>query len=189
MPKKQKELKNNDIYLEVDNESLSAEIQTKIKKLNKEISRLKKQNKEYLDGWKRAMADNINEVKRVENMMQSRTEQQITNLLSEILPALDSFDMALKTPGDDIENLKKGLEYISKQLSTSLNRAEITTIGLVGEPFDSDIHHSVANIETKSQKTDGTILEVVRYGYKYQNVLIRPADVKVGTCKGGEKSI
>ncbi|MDD5431047.1 MAG: nucleotide exchange factor GrpE [Candidatus Pacebacteria bacterium] len=150
---------------------------------NNEIEeRLKKceqEKEEYLNGWKRAKADYINfqkdEMKRLAEAIKYGNEE----LIKELLPALDSFDLAIASNND--EHFKKGMEIIYSQFEKILSKQGLEQIKSTGEKFDPSVHEAVMEIE--SDKEPGTIVEEMVKGWKLNEKVIRPAKVKVAKQK------
>lgn len=157
------------------------------KKLREEIKTLKKEKDEYLTGWQRAKADYINLQKDMDHVRVSGSVHTKEKFLKELLPALDSFDMAFinKEAWESVdENWRKGVEYIYQNLITGLNNLGIEKIDKNGEPFDPNLHHGMDTIETKEKEKDHTIESIIQVGYFLKDNnghlrIIRPAKVNV----------
>lgn len=142
-----------------------------------ESARVKAQADEYLDGWKRAKADLINykkdEAKRFEDIIKFAAQE----LVRELVPVLDSFDLALESLGAE-PKVEKGVYLIRAQLEDALKKHGLEKITVVaGEHFDPALHEAVAAVE--STQASGTVVEEVDHGYTLSGKLIRPARVKV----------
>jgi molecular chaperone GrpE len=157
------------------------------KKLREEIKTLRKEKEEYLTGWQRAKADYINLQKDMDHVRVSGSVHTKEKFLKELLPALDSFDMAFinKEAWESVdENWRKGVEYIYQNLITGLNNLGIEKIDKVGDVFDPNIHHGMETIETKEKEKDHTIESIIQVGYFLKDNnghlrVIRPAKVNV----------
>lgn len=147
-----------------------------------EIEKIKKEREEYLDGWKRAMADFSNykkdELKRVESILKLSNEQ----LIRDLLPVLDSFDLALdsfltSTSNHPDTKIEKGIYLIRSQFEDVLKKYGLERITAPpGTPFDPAVHDAVVSVEGKES---GTIAEEVERGYTLAGKIIRPVRVKV----------
>ena len=96
------------------------------------------------------------------------------SLLEEIIPVLDSFEMAAK------HDSNKELEIIQKQLLDSIKKMGIESFGKKGEAFNPEIHEAVREVAVDTREKDHTVVSVERSGYSIQNHIIRPAQVSVG---------
>jgi molecular chaperone GrpE len=152
-----------------------------VKELEREIEKLKKQSEEYLDGWKRAKAELINykkeDLARLEEVARFGNE----DLIRELVPVLDSFDLGLIT--FEKEGLaSKGFYMIRSQLEDILKKRGLERIMVsVGQPFDPGLQESIAEIE--SNLPAGQVVEEVEKGYLLHGRVLRPARVKVSVRK------
>jgi molecular chaperone GrpE len=156
---------------------------SKLKKLEEELVICRKEKQEYLDGWQRSKADFINARKRDEEDRKNILKYAEANIISELIPTLDAFDMAMmnKEVWEKADkNWRTGIEYIYSQLKGTLESRGLQKIDPTGADFDPNLHHSVAVVKTDSAENDGKVLEVVAYGYSLNGKIIREAQVKVG---------
>jgi len=175
-----------------DDENVENAIQasSKIKKVKKELQECKKERQEYLLGWQRARADLINERKDFEKGNARIALAAREHLLEELLPALDSFDMAFanKEVWEKVdETWRTGIEYIHTHLLSVLSQNGFTIFNPEGEQFDPNSHESLETVSTTNKKDDGKIIDVLQKGYRRDDVIVRPAKVKVAVYKGSEK--
>ena len=101
-------------------------------------------------------------------------------LMGELLPVLDNFQLALKSPGDspEAQNVIKGVEMIYRQMVQALEQAGMSKIEAVGQPFDPKLHEAIMQVEDDSVPED-TVVEELRAGYMLKERVIRPSMVKV----------
>ena len=156
-------------------EEVSAESTLKakdIKKVKEELKACKSLQQEYLDGWQRAKADFINTKKRLETEGEKKFEYGVMASVEKLLPALDSIDIALSQSND------KGLAMIQKQMLDGLG---VEVLNPIGETFDPNLHEPMGTVEAESKDQEDTIVTVLQKGYKFKDVIIRPAKVQVAT--------
>lgn len=154
-----------------------------VAKLREKLKTAVEEKQKYLDGWQRDKAEFINARKRDEEDKKNLLKFAEANLISELIPALDAFDMAManKEAWEKADkNWRTGVEYIYSQISTTLENHGLKKINPMGELFDPSHHHSVFVIETGRKDEDGKIMEVVGYGYTLNGKIIREPQVKVG---------
>lgn len=132
--------------------------------------------KEYLEGWQRAKADFINykndEGKRFEDMGRFVT----SGLIHDILPVLDSFDLAFqyKMPPE----MERGALLIRSQFEDVLKKRGFEEIAVAkNEVFNPEKHESIGEME--SDAPEGAIAEVVQKGYFLRGRVLRPARVRL----------
>ncbi len=101
-------------------------------------------------------------------------------LIGELLPVLDTFQLALKNPGGspEAQNVVKGMEMIYRQMLQVLEQAGMSKIEAVGQPFDPKLHEAIMQVEDDSVPED-TVVEELRAGYMLKERVIRPSMVKV----------
>lgn len=152
-----------------------------IKKLKEKIKKLEAEKTEYMDGWQRERADFINYKKRVEGEKLEIIKYSNENLISDIIPVLDSFDMAFsnKEVWEKVDkNWRVGVEYIHTQLIKILGENGLKEMNPLGEKFDPKFHIAEEHVETDDEKKDGVIVIVKKKGYMLNDrVVIAPAVV------------
>lgn len=152
------------------------------KKLREQVKKLQKERDEYLTGWQRAKADYINLQKELDQARVLTSIITKERMMSDLLPALDSFDMAFanKEAWEKVDsNWRMGVEYIYSQLMRGLDDAGIEKIDKVGVFFDPNLHHSMEAVETDDQSKDHTVEKIIQIGYKIGERIIRPAKVNI----------
>ncbi len=125
-------------------------------------------------------ADFENYKKRVNRDQASLVERATERLLEELLPALDSFELAsssLEAGAEaDLEKLTKGVALAIGQLQSAVERAGLLRIDASGAPFDPEEHEAVIHDDGDG---DPVVEVVLRTGYKLKSRVLRPAMVKV----------
>ena len=170
-----------DIDFEPEEElgSLSA-LKQKLARVKDELEEVKRERAEYLDGWQRCKADTVNLRRDTQQTIETARLRAQENLAEEIIPVVDSFDMAMQ--GEAWQNVDKtwrvGVESICAQLIRALEAGGVRCFGAEGEVFDHEKHHAVG--ETDESGEPDTIARVVRRGWMLNSRIIRPAEVIVG---------
>ncbi|MAG12609.1 nucleotide exchange factor GrpE [bacterium] len=180
---------NNDVEFieeEQNSSSFSRDESDIVRDLKKKLKQCEKERKEYLDGWQRTKADSINKKKEDEKRREEFSKFAKEDLLHELLPVVDSFEMAFvdKKIWEGLpENWRKGVEYIYAQFMDTLKRNGLESVDPKGQPFDPNLHTAVETVESGDEKEDDIVLEVAQKGYMLHGRMIRPARVKVGEYK------
>ena len=154
-----------------------------IKELQEKLKVCLKERQEYLEGWQRSKADFINARRDEEKARLEFRKFVNESLLFQILPVLDSFEIAFSNKAAWEETPKEwrnGVEYIHAQLKKVFEDNGFSETRPLGEKFNPALHESVEVVETKERGKDGIILEIVQSGYVLHGKIIRPARVKVG---------
>ncbi|MFA5746711.1 MAG: nucleotide exchange factor GrpE [Candidatus Paceibacterota bacterium] len=156
------------------------EIEISLEGVQKELDECRKQKEEYLAGWQRARADFLNykkeEAEHVSDLLRYSTE----NIISGILPVLDSFEMAQKTlpAAAKADGNIQGMLQIKIQLLDFLKKQDLEEIRSIGEKFNPNFHDIAAEVSVEGAEP-GIIIEEMQKGYTFQGRVIRPARVKI----------
>ena len=134
-----------------------------------------KERDEYLSLAQRTQADFENFRKRVARERTELERKGVAKLAKELLPALDSLELALQQlPAD----AAKGIELVHKELLGALNRAGIDSFSPEGERFDPNEHEAMARQAVEGAES-GTVANVYQRGYRVNGTILRPARVVV----------
>lgn len=138
-----------------------------------------KEKQEYLELSQRLKADFINFKKDTERQMASIKYFANEELISEILPIFDSFDLALKYVPAELKenNWTKGIFVIKSQFENILKSLGVSEIQCAGKKFDPGLHEAVS--EEESDQEEDMILEEMQKGYIMNGKIIRPSKVKI----------
>ncbi len=169
---------DNEIVPEDLDDSVVAEEHAgeQVKKLKEKVKAAEEKAREYLDSWQRAQAEFANIRKRDEEGKREFLKFAAADLVSQLMPVLDSFELSLP-------HGNKELEAIYRQLVQILKANGVEEDDPKGHEFDPRKHESIGVVETSDQGEDGKILEVLSKGYILSGKIIRPAKVKIGEFK------
>lgn len=170
---------NDDVEMVPDEESEAEDAAAKVKKLREALAKSEAERKEYLDGWQRAKADLINykkdEARRFEEFMKFAAE----GVIAEIVPALDSFDLALQH--EMPKDVERGIVMIRSQIEDILRRRGLEVMQSLGQKFNPAYHESLGEVESDGE--EGVVAEVLQLGYLLNGKVLRPARVKISKRK------
>jgi len=102
------------------------------------------------------------------------------DLIIQIIPVLDSFDMAFSNTENVPEGWLSGIKHIYNQLISVLENNGVKQIDPIGKKFDINEHISVETVKFDDKSKESIIVEVVQKGYSLNGKIIREARVKVG---------
>ncbi len=144
----------------------------------KEIERCKEEKEEILNSLKRERADFLNYKREEEGRITSSINYFLEKITLDILPVLDSFEIAKKAIPDNLKEDEHviGFLKISDQLNNFLRTISVEEIDCLGKDFDPYLHEAVEMVDGKDQ---GKIKEEVQKGYKLKDKVIRPSKVKI----------
>jgi molecular chaperone GrpE len=155
----------------------SVELAAQISALTKERDDLLAEKAEFSDRLLRRQAEFDNYRRRTERERSEFVQYAATELISDLLPVVDDFERALKSPCAD-DNYSKGVALIYQRLSEALKRQGLEPIEAAGKPFDPHQHQAVDRAHS-DEVEDQTVLEEYQRGYNFRGKLLRPAMVKV----------
>jgi len=143
-----------------------------------DIDLLQRERDDLLGTSQRLQADFENYRKRVLREQTALVERATEGLLEQLLPVVDSFELAVANLGrdTDIESVRKGIELVYAELLGVLERAGLEPIAALGEPFDPNVHEAVMQDDGPGEPRVGGVL---RTGWKLKGRVLRPAMVKV----------
>ncbi|MGH8985064.1 MAG: nucleotide exchange factor GrpE [Acidimicrobiia bacterium] len=144
-----------------------------------ELGRAQAERDEYLDSLRRVQADFENYRKRMLREQTALVERATEGLVEQLLPVLDSLELALgSVEGESAElaKVRKGLELVYAELLGVLEKAGLSRIEAAGKPFDPTEHEAVAQDDGEGEPV---VSEVFRTGYRLRGRVLRPAMVKV----------
>lgn len=176
---------SDDFVLEEEEEfdSFGNTKSAKQEKLRKALKECQEERKEYLDGWQRAKADLVNTKKEFAKKTENIRKQANEHLIEDIIPVLDSFQMAFsnKESWEEVsKEWRTGVEHIHNQLLNTLKENGVAVIEpKTGDDFEPRFHEAQDTVETSDEDEDDTIQAVTQRGYSLNDKIVRPAKVTV----------
>lgn len=143
-----------------------------------ELEKIKAERDMLLDRLARQQAEFENVRKRAAKEQQEYREYAVAEAVKSLLPALDSFENALRTSNQNAADFRAGVELIYKQLQDALARLGVQHVGAVGEEFDPRYQEAIQVVDTPDAE-DNHVIEELQRGYKLKDRLLRPALVRV----------
>lgn len=170
-------------FEETDEVQDEVSLKDKIKDLRDKLKEKTEEAKNNLDGWQRARAELVNKEKQIQLERTEIYKQAAANILEDVIPVLDSYEMARKNKEawEKVEsNWRVGIEYIFQQLVTVTENSGLKKVEpKIGETFDVNRMHAIEEVETTDEKLDHTVSEVIQTGYELNGKLLREAKVKI----------
>ena len=140
------------------------------------LTQLEVKMKDYLFTAQRLQADFDNFRKKTETRIEQANLDGRIEVISKLLPALDSFAGAKKIIKDEV--VLEGLLMVEKQIVSALKSLNVEKIEAVGKAFDPNLHNALAVIEDSSLEND-IVKEEYQSGYKLNDKVIRHSQVIV----------
>jgi len=128
----------------------------------------------------RLQADFDNFRRRTRLDAEASEKYRAQSLISDLLPALDNFERALKVETEDeqTKSLLQGMEMVYKGLLDALKKEGVEPIESVGKEFDPHLHQAVMQAEDENYGPN-TVIDEFQKGYILKDRVIRPSMVKV----------
>ena len=143
-----------------------------------ELQKLRSERDTLIDRLARLQAEFENARKRAAREQQEFRDFATADAIKALLPALDSFERALRAPTSQPNEFRSGVELIYKQLQDALTKLGVRPIPAKGEIFDPHVHEAIEMVET-SEVPDHQVIDELQRGYKLKDRLLRPAMVRV----------
>ena len=149
-----------------------------------QIAKLEQKLLEVQEKWLRSVAEMDNLRKRTRRDVEEALARGRTDVLREILPAIDSIDLALNTVDENTEigGIVDGMEMVRKQFMSATERFGLKAVESQEKAFDPNFHEAVAQVESDAHGA-GKIVEEMRKGYMLGDRLLRAAMVIVSKGK------
>lgn len=135
----------------------------------------------------RALAELRNFRRRAQEERVQQLQYATEAVLRDLIPVLDHFEMAAEA-GEATEQTRivcQGYEMILQQLRDVLAAHGLEEIEAVeGMFFDPEFHEATERIPTEDP-CEGTVMKVLRKGYKLRDRVLRPVQVAVAVAPEG----
>ncbi len=134
---------------------------------------------ELRDKYLRLYAEFENYKRRVQKDKEELVRYGNESLLYEILPVIDTLDLALRHATDSAsESLVKGVENTLREFQRVSEKFGLVPIPALDLPFDPSVHHAMTQVE-RPDRDDGFVVEEYRKGYIFRDKVLRPSLVAV----------
>ena len=168
-----------------ETEIKEAEIETEKDTEKSEVSALQ----EMRELLQRTQANFENYRKQQEKRIEALREMAAKDIILQLLPVLDNFELALKNvDAQDTQNTPefiKGVELIYSQLFSLLENNGVKVIKTENKKFDPYFHEALMKVESELQ--EGMVVEELQKGYLLNGKVVRHAKVKIS--KGSDLNV
>jgi len=131
----------------------------------------------------RTAADFDNFRKRVAREREEAVRFGNQDLFEQLIPILDNFEMGMMAASNDPSSMIYiGMDMVRKQFADFLSQQGVEEIVALHLAFDPNIHEAVSE-EVSTDVAPGTVLRVLRRGFRLRDRLLRPANVVVAKAK------
>ena len=167
-------------------EQEAARLRAALEEANAEIAR-------QADAAQRGQADLANARRRHEAERGAIRQQANSGLLAQLLPIVDELDLAvahLESGGESnggaagdgsrpAGSWVEGVRLIQRKLAGFLEAQGVTRIEALGQPFNPELHEAVG-IDAAGEAEPGSVVKVLRQGYRLHDRVVQAAQVVVG---------
>lgn len=143
-----------------------------------ELQALRAELDEAKDRSLRAWAELDNYRKRTNRVMEEDRKYAAMELARAILPVWDNMGRALEAAEKDLhpEAMLDGLQMMSQQFIDILRRHQIEKIAALHQPFDPNIHESIA-VFPNAEYPPNTVIIESQAGFRLHDRVVRPTQV------------
>ena len=162
---------------------------TQMDELAEQLAQAKAQAAEYLDNWRRAVADLSNARKRMQREQAEFSTTASARVLGRLLPVIDDVERAFDALPEDqaTQEWANGFRLIQRKLQAILESEGATPIPTEGQQFDPALHHAISH-EEQPGFSEGDIIAEVGRGYKLGDKVLRPSMVRVAKGNAEEQA-
>ena len=131
----------------------------------------------------RTAADFDNFRKRVAREREEAVRFGNQDLLEQLIPILDNFEMGMMAAASDTSSMIYiGMDMVRKQFNEFLSQQGVEEIVALHAAFDPNMHEAVSE-EVSAEHAPGTVVRVLRRGFRLRDRLLRPANVVVAKAQ------
>lgn len=146
-----------------------------------EMAKLREERNQLEQQLQRQLADAANIRRRARQEMDDQKRRVIEGMAQELLPALDSFGMAIAAfdgGNTDPKALVEGVRMTRMLLQSALERHGLQEIRATGVAFDP-LKHEAVGMEPAAGIAEGQVLRVLQAGYMIGDRVVRHSRVVV----------
>ena len=154
--------------------------------LQAQINRLEVELDTTRNKMLRALADYDNYRRRVTREKEDTVLYGNENILRELLPTLDNLELALEQEmNSDGEKIIDGIKMVNQQIHQTLGKFNLESFDSLHQPFNPSSHEALGE-QPDNDVEVGTVIKVVKRGYRLNDRLLRPAMVIVSVASTDE---
>lgn len=157
--------------------------------VTEEVDELRGELKTLNDRHLRLAAEFDNYRKRNERERTALATRLQLDLVSSLLDVLDDLQRVADLGTEaKTELVVEGIRLVEKKFRTVLEGAGLDVIEAEERPFDPEVMEALMTIPTADPAEEGRVADVFQRGYRFRDVLVRPARVRVWEYDGSEES-
>ena len=141
-------------------------------------SEAERQRDEYIEALQRLQAEFENYRKRVQRNAEDAAVRAAGDIVAKLLPVIDAFDYA-QAHFEGSSDEAAALAQARSLMLDTLKKEGLERVDEVGVEFDPQEQDAVAHAPNEEGEEGQVVVEVLRAGYRWKGVILRPAMVKV----------
>ncbi|MCZ6615373.1 MAG: nucleotide exchange factor GrpE [Chloroflexi bacterium] len=157
--------------------------------LEERLEEAERERSQFKEMALRAQADLANYRRRVEEEREEHNRAVAGRFVLKLLPVLDDLQRALDSAPSDAkeEPWVEGIRLIERGIQSVLASEGVSPMdGAEGQTFDPWEQEAVLSVDTEDHQ-EGTVVSVIRKGYRHHSKVLRPAQVSVAQRKNTEQ--
>ena len=165
---------------QTENAQTNPDAELSIEECRAELEKARAESAEYLDQWRRSVAEMSNFRKRMQREQGEYNNNATARMVERMLPVMDDMDRAIAAlPNTQASNdWSNGFRMIQQKLHAVLDQEGVTPIPTAGQMFDPTLHEAVSYEEQPGYQ-EGQIIAEVSRGYKLGDRILKPSMVRV----------
>ena len=152
----------------------------------KQKKEAKKEQLDYKEMLQRTQANFENYRKQQEKRVTDIREMASKDIILQVLPIIDNFELALKNTSCEKTDFVEGIELIYSQLHSLLENNNLKIIETKNKIFDPFYHEALMKVN--SDLPENTIVEELQKGFTLHDKVIRHTKVKISNGKKNNNS-
>lgn len=147
-----------------------------------DIEAAKQENQELNDRLLRLRADFDNFRKRTVKERADIARRSNENLIMELIPVIDHFEMGLNTAKESgiKDSVYDGFKLVYDQLCQAIAKVGVVRIDAEGDVFDPHLHECISHLPS-DDVPEGVVTAQTRCGYQIGSYILRAAQVVVSS--------
>ncbi len=152
-----------------------------IEGLKKKISEYETKISEIRDFVKKMEAETAAIRERSKRDLEKHLQLKVSEFARGFLQLMDNFERSLETVKNENSPFVEGVRLIKREMDEVLKSAGLKRMNTVGENFDPQFHEALGSESVSGDDQDGKITRELRSGYMLGDLVVRPAQVMVGS--------
>jgi molecular chaperone GrpE len=119
---------------------------------------------------------------RLETDFVRKLDLERQQIILPFLEVLDNLQRALNaaTQAGTVEHLLDGVQMTASLFVAKLQSLGVEPILALGQQFDPALEHAIGTVKVADAARDGLVVEEIQPGYRMNEQLLRPAQVRIG---------